>query len=414
MDTLPLLLLGDSPRMPTGLGRIARDLAAQLYDRREVLGIDLFQAGWEDQASASTAFTPPWPWAPFWDLGGDWGATTVRKMAAARFGPETPVILLGVWDPGRISAYVLGESWHGDTWGYLAVDGVNPKGTLGGMVPTTIRALDRVLAYGRWGSEILRPLRGDGPEAAIPYLPHGILPQAEPDWRPSWLDRLHPSRPILGVVGSNQPRKDWHAVIAALADLPGWQAWLHIDQLVTTAWSLPELITLYGVSDRVVVTTPDTPGMSDAGLYASYAACTVTLCPGKGEGFGYPLVESLALGTPAVGLDYAGGVELVPRSDWRVSPAVDQFQGAYVLNRPAFHVERLIGAIKEAAAFKAQPYGAAYCRGAVAHLDWAHLWPRWEVWVRRGLERVRAAGWGQRRRAILDAARAFTGGGSRG
>lgn len=395
--------------MPTGLGRIARDLAAQLWHRRDALGIDLYHVGWEDQAGAATAFSPAWPWAPFWDLGQDWGASTVRRLAADRFGADTPVILFAVWDPGRVAPYVLGESWHGDIWGYYAVDGVNPKGTLGGQIPVTVRATDRVLAYGRWGSAILRGLRGDGPEQAIPYLPHGILPQPEASWRPTWLDRLTPERPILGVVATNQPRKDWHGVMTVLAALGShWQGWFHVDQLVTSAWSLPELISLYGLQDRVVVTTPATPGLDDEGLYASYAACTVTLCPGKGEGFGYPIVESLAMGTPAIALDYAGGAELLPRVAWRTTPGAARYEGAYALNRPTLTVADTVNRIRTAAFFASLPYGRAYCRGAVAHLDWAHLWPRWETWMRRGLDRVRKDGWGERRRRILDDARAFT------
>src|SRR5687767_13262233 len=54
--------------------------------------------------------------------------------------------------------------------GYFPVDARTPHGAFGGPGAHAVRSYDRVLGYGRWGSEVLRAVTGQ----ATPYLPHGI------------------------------------------------------------------------------------------------------------------------------------------------------------------------------------------------------------------------------------------------
>jgi glycosyltransferase involved in cell wall biosynthesis len=51
-------------------------------------------------------------------------------------------------------------------------------------------------------------------------------------------------------------------------------------------------------------------GIADQDLVALYSAATVTAFPSLAEGFGYPLLESMACGTPCVCSDHASLVEL--------------------------------------------------------------------------------------------------------
>jgi glycosyltransferase involved in cell wall biosynthesis len=165
--------------------------------------------------------------------------------------------------------------------------------------------------------------------------------------------------------------------------------WLHTDKEIgtrETQWVIPQLVEEFGLRKHLSVTT----SLSDAQLRNFYATCTATIAPGLGEGFGYPIVESLAAGTPVIHSTYGGGSELIPRSEWRIPVRADRVEGPYALVRPVYLAEDLANAVERAVGWRrADPQIAgAYCRGAVAHLDWPALWPRWASWIRQGLREL--------------------------
>jgi glycosyltransferase involved in cell wall biosynthesis len=227
----------------------------------------------------------------------------------------------------------------------------------------------------------------------VPYLPHGIeyIPKYQDDvsWARQQLGpHLKRDDRIIGCVATNQPRKDLGLYFQTLVELKERGipifGWLHTDVLVKS-WSVQELVMVCGLQRQMMVSTGN---YSDAQLQALYQACAVTIAPGLGEGFGYPIVESLAAGVPVVHGDYAGGRELIPRREWRFPVREMRLEGIYALQRPVFRAEDVANAIERAWAWQASvglSVAQDYCRGAVAHLDWPSLWPRWQGWIRQGL-----------------------------
>jgi hypothetical protein len=92
----------------------------------------------------------------------------------------------------------------------------------------------------------------------------------------------------------------------------------------------------------------------------------------------------LAAGTPCVAVDYAGGRELTP-SRWRIRPRGWRTESIYALERPVLHPGDLADAAEVAIADRHQAATLAYCQGAVAHLGWDRLWPKWKGWIQSGL-----------------------------
>jgi glycosyltransferase involved in cell wall biosynthesis len=388
-----LVVLGDSPRLPSGLARIAGDITARLYDARVRLGIEVLQMGWEYGRPPLGRI--PWPLITFHDIGQDWGASQVLPMVfeSARNLQIDPrkVVLLSVWDPARCFEY---RDAGCSTWGYFAVDGHNPHGSFGGPAAEAVQTYTRVLGYTEYGAQVLHNVRTADPEckdARISYLPHGHT------WdRAARLEAVARCTPPvnrwrLGCVATNQPRKDlglFCQVLRILLDRGEQvQGWLHTDDAVTAAWSLPELIEVYGLTpETCLITSGHT---TEDWLQMMYASCAVTLAPGRGEGFGYPIVESYAMGRPVVHVDYAGGRELT-LPEGRIPADWYTIDNPYCIQRPLLRPQQVANRCAELATLTLEdPARAAYYAGTVAHLHWNQLWPRWETWVRTGLRSLR-------------------------
>lgn len=185
----------------------------------------------------------------------------------------------------------------------------------------------------------------------------------------------------MGVVATNQLRKDWGLVAAVcrgLLDTPvPPRFWWHVDVLVRH-WNIPSLIEDFGLAGHVEITSPP---MDDAALAERYRGCSVTLHPGLGEGFGFPIFESLACGIPAVHGDYAGGASvmstcgvphlLVQPAGWRMDPAGNALRPVY---EPADWVR------------VTRVWMGTHVGGEVTdHLRWKALAGTWVRWFREGL-----------------------------
>lgn len=380
---IPLLLVGDGPQEPTGLGRIARDLAGLIV--QSDLPVDLVQVG---------GVVPPvwqaWRHVPLDPSNQDWGASQVEAIYRSLWGTE-PGILWVVWDPGRLFAYHELDL-PVQKWAYTAIDSTNVHGSIGGPARIALERFDRVLAYGKWASRVVRTLR-----PTAPYLPHGVTPQVyQPDQTEEG-DRYVRSilgpfcredALLIGCVATNQPRKDLSLFFGTLAELKRRgrkvYGWLHTDVLVKS-WAIPQLVEDFGLQKQISLTVPP---LRDQDLARLYQSCDLTMAPGLGEGFCYPIVESLASGVPCLHGNFGGGVELIPKGEWRVPVLTERLESVYAVRRPVFGVVDWANAVERILAWRGEigsQVASAYCRLSVQHLDWKNLWPRWHTWIKEGL-----------------------------
>lgn len=384
MRRIPFMLVSDGPAEPTGLGRIARDLSGLIATSD--LPVDFVQVGGR---------VPPvwsqWRHLPI-DLGADfdWGARCVQQLWSDLWGSQ-PGILFVVWDPGRLLPYTQIDL-PVQRWTYTAIDGSNTHGQISGPARAALEQFDRVLAYGRYGARVLKRTLGRD----IPYLPHGLSSStygappadAEERWVQSVLGPFYKEgATLVGCVMTNQFRKDLGLYFQTLRELldRGHKVfgWLHTDTAVK-AWAVPQLAEDFRMEKHMRITIEN---LSDRQLALLYRACKVVVLPSLGEGFGYPIVEALASGTPVVHSDCAGGAELVPRNEWRVPVLAERLEGIYAIRRPVFSAGDWANAVERCLQWQTD-HGSAvgpYCQGSVAHLDWSALWGRWRSWIQQGL-----------------------------
>jgi len=409
-DPIPFIIYGDGPRLPSGLARIARDLTARLVGLQEELGIRVAQVGVD--------WPGGWHWQG-WDFCGfqpsdrDQGREAIASVVdeLTRETGKRPIVWMFMdpsrcYDLTRQTVYDVDDPLEGripvDFWGYFPIDAHNQQGGFGGPAQKAVSDCQRVMGYGRYGALVLKHVLGEAHLGAVSYLPHGIetrvfrpgirLDQAEPDFH-EWARTVPPETIKIGCVATNQARKDLGLLFSSVAQIKALghpvALWLHTDKL-THIWDVGELVMTCGLRREEVAAS--TEEITDTQLAARYCWSDVTIAPGLGEGFGYPIVESLACGTPVIHGKYAGGVELIPEPSWLVEPSAWRLESLYAVQRPVFHpkafAEAVVAVTEQERAIGTDAH-RAYCAGAVSYLDWECLWPRWRSWITKGLQEAR-------------------------
>lgn len=176
------------------------------------------------------------------------------------------------------------------------------------------------IAYSRYGEESLR-VNGFDPA----YVPHGIdcsiyKPRDKQEARARL--GLDPDRFLVGMVAANKNagyvRKGWDIAFESFA----WLARQHDDDVAMYVHSkaksphgldLTVCASNYGVPGDTLTFLPAAIhefGISDERMSWVYSAFDVLLSPSLGEGFGLPVLEAQACGTPVIVTDFSAQTEL--------------------------------------------------------------------------------------------------------
>jgi glycosyltransferase involved in cell wall biosynthesis len=396
MNRVPLLVWSDAPAGPSGLARISRELCTRIATEMS----DVFRVASIGHGSAGSSNLPFQQYS--WNFNDDFVVRELPEIWRDWHGDEGGV-LLAINDLAR--CWWLGQpenpqfrsepmcQWVKKSgmkkWIYAPIDAEGPNGKLSYPLKETLLGFDRVLLYSEWSKRIVE----NSGVANTQAIPHGIdtsifKPQDYEITRmlfghevigKSWA--IQPDQFLIGVVATNQHRKDWHLAIqtaAILRDKYGKNVWLwlHTDAL-ERFWSIPTLLVDYGFlgasRDTVFVTTGD---LSDEQMAWGYSACDVTLGIGKGEGFGFPLAESLACGTPVIHGAYGGALDWMPEK-FLVRPSGYTHEGLYADKRPMLEAYKFAEAAINAERSDAK---LPPC------LEWKTLWKEFETWFRKGLQ----------------------------
>lgn len=296
-------------------------------ERRSILGLP---QGWDDspdRADIGCRLIVPWKATYLIPELAAERPRTSRQLAMARFtsttvgviGFDTVPLTSGetsiVDMPGKFAGY-LASARHFDRIGTIseaaAVEYRGWRTMLGGTGMSGPDIQSVPLA-----AELSEPLAGDL-EAARSHLLFGDLP-------------------MVLCVGTHEPRKNHLSVLHAAELL-----WREGHQFSLTfigghAWNsedfMCKLRELQG-KNRPVETVS---GVDDAMLSAAYRLARFTVFPSFNEGFGLPVAESLASGTPVITSDYGsmreiaeagGGALLVdPRDDHDLAAGMRQLLG---------------------------------------------------------------------------------------
>ncbi len=290
-----------------GIGRYVRELVRALaaYDTHDEYR--LFVAG------ASRSSLPPSPGPNF-----TWRPTRLTPLWFARLWHRTQVPLPVETFTGRIDLYhatdfTLPPTLQGtrtlltvhDLSFVRAPETSTPvlKAYLDRVVPRSVRRADHVLADSQATKDDLVALYGTAPDK-ITVLLSGVdahfQPVDDPDARRRVRERYNiPDGPYIFSIGTVQPRKNYARLAEALAALgprygnvrlviAGGQGWLDSPIYRTIeALNLGERVQFIGFA-------------RDEDLPALYSDAACVAYPSLYEGFGFPVLEAMACGTPVL------------------------------------------------------------------------------------------------------------------
>lgn len=398
----PVLIVGDAVSSGTGLGRIAGEVATRAdANLKDVCRIATF--GYGGPGSRRFKF-------PQYHIEGmdNFVLPTLPEVWKDWAGNE-PGVILFIWDAGRLGWFsrpnMMCEieplkqfltSAKIERWIYNPVDAEGPHDKLSYPLVQSLLGFDRILAYGQWGEDIIRRSLGDqfSRERDLDSIPHGIDPEVfyprdRSEARKTFMaltgsGNLRGTLPppiqddeiLIGTVATNQSRKDW-GLWAEICELfhdrhfPKVRFWVHTDRGENN-WSIAALLVDFGLADSTVISLGH---LSDEEMAQAYSACDLTLGIGAGEGFGYPIAESLFCGTPCIHGKYAGAVDFMDE-DLLVNPARRHLESAYNYYRPIFDAKDWVDRME---------YLLGKRVNSPSSLDWSNVWPRFDAWFRRGL-----------------------------
>jgi len=192
---------------------------------------------------------------------------------------------------------------------------------------------------------------------------------------------------VVGCVARNQPRKNFDKTLKAFKifaqDKPNARLWLHTSP-IDQGYNLPQLIEVLGIKDKVVFTPRYNiaNGLSERDLNILMNTFDVHLLPTQGEGFGIPILETMAAGVPQVVTDYTSHVEFAKEGGLLI-PVWEYDDFITGMPHP---VERAIPRPTEAAKLIQQIYEDTELRNKLAKgarvkaetMSWAATIPKWD------------------------------------
>lgn len=249
--------------------------------------------------------------------------TDVIGHHARHFRADVVITLIDAWTQEGVAQKVAPALWL--PWFPVDTQPASPRvlAALAGARP---------VVYSRFGERMLA-------EAGVPaaYVPHGVEPEVftvldeervQAFRRLAFRDAPHVTVMVAANKGFDRKafQINLRAWAAFAASEPGAVLYIHTDPTTEAAGvDLQELVGALGLTDKVIY--PDRYqyylGYPAEYLALVYNAADVLLAASMSEGFGIPIIEAQACGTPVVVTGFASMPELV-RWGVAVNPA-DQF-----------------------------------------------------------------------------------------
>jgi glycosyltransferase involved in cell wall biosynthesis len=320
-----ILIHSNGPHVPSGYGKQARYAGKILRDLGHEVAFSCFSG-----------------------LGGQpirWDGYTLLPSGALDFSPDTMVahaltmgadLVLPIMDFFKLSP--ASAQWHQATADYpmkmgafIIADCTAENGGPSMLDQQTIPMFGpHPIAVSRFGIERLQALGYGTEEYPCSYLPHCVdtsVFKPPADRAAARRELGTPGDFVIGIMGANSDgiRKNFQGQLAAFQRFSKRhkEAYLALFTVADSPRGLPlsQMAQDLGIADRVVFmpSYEQVCGMTPEEMVAAwYGSLDVLSLCSYGEGFGVPLIEAQACGTPVVTTDGSAMAELALAAGWLV------------------------------------------------------------------------------------------------
>lgn len=313
---MKVLMLGDSPLGMTGFGRVnQRAMTAFLRKGWTVATVTGLQFSEKETSLPIRQFVP---------VNGDpMGlARSIEVFEQKLFEPD---LIYATGDPGSIAALAMVIPQGIPFVAYVPIEG---EPLINGTWRGTLDIID-FFTCSDYGVKVVQ----ESLNKAVDMVYHGVdtglfspLSQSE---RTVYRERLGwDGKFVVTCVAQNVHRKQWPRLLEAIAILkhqynqkdivlyahtvPFQNHWLE-------GWNLPEVAGAFGLSSEVVFNpmlsgfgagVPERGDLDIPGLRELVGSADLFILPSQVEGFGLPIAEAMAVGTPVAVTKYGAGWEV--------------------------------------------------------------------------------------------------------
>jgi glycosyltransferase involved in cell wall biosynthesis len=299
------------------------------------------------------------------------------------FTPDVVITLGELWMLDWLHAHPARRQFK---WiGYFPLDG-------GPFYPPwepMLKDVDELVAMSEFGRQVFQ----EGlPSRRIHVIHHGVdtsVFRPLPDRDRLKSHKRFRDKFVVGCVARNQPRKNIPALVKAFALLSGKMDNLHLYLHMNpcdVGYDIVTLLRRHRLEGKADVNGPDFSlhqALEDEQLNRLYNLFDVMALPSTGEGFGLPILESMAAGVPVVATDYSACSELLHGRGELVRILTTVAAGTNLIEQAVIDVEDLAACIEKLyrnpnLAKQHADAGLAFART----LTWDSLIPKWLELIR--------------------------------
>ncbi|WP_250442496.1 glycosyltransferase [Actinotalea sp. C106] len=262
-----------------------------------------------------------------------WRASYAVPELAAEPGRSTRLLALARFSPNRTG--VIGfdcvplTSAETTATGFSAVFAGNLAAVRHFDVVAAISDAART-EYQGWRS-MLEAIGQSGPDVVSVPLAVEAAASSPQDVEAARRDMLVGSLPLVLVVGSHEPRKNHLAILHAAETLWRDGVEFSLSFIGGNSWGSEAFTGALAGLQRAGRPVDARSRATDAQLWSAYRVARCTVFPSFNEGFGLPVAESLAVGTPAITSGFGSMLEIArdggaltvdPRDDHAIARAM--------------------------------------------------------------------------------------------